>query len=55
MGDVLWVKNIPDPVDLYEVSKDTQTVLPSANPRRIDKESPVGDLRNLVKSKLTIA
>ena len=40
MGDVLRVKNIPDPVNIYEISKDTQTVLMSASPRKIDKESP---------------
>lgn len=49
------LKNIPDPVDIYEVSKDIQTVLLSASPRKIDKESPGSDLRSLVASKPTIA
>ena len=49
------LKNIPDPVDIYEITKDTQTVLMSASPRVADKEAPGADLRSLVASKPTIA
>ncbi|MFT6302058.1 MAG: adenylate cyclase [Granulosicoccus sp.] len=49
------LKNIPDPVDIYEISKDTQTVLMSASPRKADKEAPGAELRSLVASKPTIA
>lgn len=50
------LKNIPDPVDIYEISRDTQTVLMSASPRKVVDESVTNAaLRSLVTSKPTIA
>lgn len=51
----LELKNIPDPVDLYQISNDTQVALMSAAPRprtRADNNAP---LENLIASKPTIA
>jgi adenylate cyclase len=49
------LKNIPDPVDIYEISKDTQTVLMSASPRKAHMEAAGAESRRLVASKPTIA
>jgi len=49
------LKNIPDPVDIYRISSDTQVVLMTASPRPRDKASNRGLQENLIGSKPTIA
>ncbi|MFK7855631.1 MAG: adenylate/guanylate cyclase domain-containing protein [Granulosicoccus sp.] len=50
----LELKNIPDPLDLYEISNDTQVVLMSASPRSREDESKAS-LDSLIASKPLIA
>jgi adenylate cyclase len=49
------LKNIPDPVDIYQISADTQVVLMSASPRPRDKVGSREPKENLIGSKPTIA
>ena len=51
----LDLKNIPDPVDLYEISNDTQVVLMSASPRTRETVERKEYLDKLIASKPTIA
>jgi TolB-like protein/class 3 adenylate cyclase len=49
------LKNIPDPMDIYKISKDTKVVLMSASPRPRDKPGKLEKQENLAGSKPTIA
>ena len=49
------LKNIPDPVDIYQVLADTRVVLMSASPRPRDKVGNRETKENLIGSKPTIA
>lgn len=49
------LKNIPDPVDIYQVSQDTQIVLMSPSPRPRGLASSLSDSTNPSNSKPTVA
>ncbi len=49
------LKNIPDPVDIYEISNDTQVVLMSASPRKREPTTAASAIHKLIASKPTIA
>ena len=52
-----WIelKNIPEPVDIYQVSTDTRIALMSASPRTHDKEQDRSSLESFTGSKPIIA
>jgi len=49
------LKNIPDPVDIYKISTDTQVALLSASPRPRDTAGNLEPQEKLISSKPTIA